>query len=187
MENSKNFQDLLIKEISDAQKILILGIGSELRGDDAVGILLAKKLAKELQQRTKRENKIEEKSKEEKIKVLTGGTAPENLTGEIKNFNPSHIIIIDAAELGKLPGEYCLFKPEETEGITFSTHSLPLKVMSDYLKEYINAKILILGIQPKTLDFGECVSVEITKSIDEIVQAIITATHSTLPMTGERE
>jgi len=28
-------------------------------------------------------------------------TAPENLTGEIKKFQPTHLIIIDAAELNK--------------------------------------------------------------------------------------
>jgi hydrogenase 3 maturation protease len=90
--------------------------------------------------------------------VLIGETAPENLTGEIKKSKPSHLIIIDAAEISKKSGEVALFGPQEIKGISFCTHQLPMNVMVDYLRNYIDCEFLFVGIQPKSLKVGNNLS-----------------------------
>lgn len=140
----------LTKLLHNAQKIALLGVGSKLRGDDAAGILVAEYLAKAA---FTRKGKVS-------FKVFIGDTAPENLTGEIKKFKPSHLIVVDAAAVSKKSGQIKLIKPEQAGGVTFCTHQLPLKIMIDYLRQAIGCKVIIIGISPGRLDFlSECSSV----------------------------
>ena len=74
--------------------------------------------------------------------------------------------------MNKKPGTTALLKPEETTGITFSTHSLPFKIMTDYLLANLNCEIIIIGIQPKRLDFGAKPSREVEESAKHISDAI---------------
>jgi hydrogenase 3 maturation protease len=148
--------------LPDAKRIALLGIGSELRADDAAGVLVAERL----------ENSCRKLAGGPILKVFSGATAPENLTGEIKKFKPTHLIIVDAADTGKKAGEIVLIKPERLRGVSFCTHQLPLKIMVDYLSESIDCRILVIGVQPKSLDFGGLPSQEIQKSVKIISDAI---------------
>ena len=158
-------QDLkknLTNNLSGAKRIAVLGVGSELRADDNAGMLIAQEI----------ERSQAQISKVIEIKVFLGHTAPENLSGEIKKYAPSHVLIIDTADIGKKPGEVAVFTPEDSGGISFSTHKLPIKVLAQYLTQSIACKIVIIGIQPKTLDFGKNVSKEVSTSIKDTTKAI---------------
>jgi len=143
------------KKLSNFKTVALLGVGSELRGDDVAGMLVAENLQKAA-------SKINKKIR---FKVFLGGTAPENFTGTIKDFKPTHIVIVDSAEIGKPAGTVTVFDPDETVNVSFSTHSLPLKVMSDYLRADINCTIIIIGIQPKSMKFGEPPTKEIKQAV----------------------
>jgi hydrogenase 3 maturation protease len=152
----------LKEKLKSARKIAILGVGSELRSDDAAGILVAKEL-----------EGVRERIKDGlEFKVFIGGTAPENITGEIKRFKPTHLIIVDSAEAGKDPGTIMLIDPGQIGGVSFSTHTLPPKIMVDYLKDSLKCEVMLLGIQPKTIKFGEVVSPAIAGAVKEVVEII---------------
>lgn len=153
----QSLETILKKKLKDAEKVALIGIGSELRGDDAAGILVAEEL---------------QKLKISKLKVFFGGTAPENLTGEIIKYKPTHIIIIDSADTGKDPGSVLLISSEEVGGISFSSHMMPIKMMADYLLRSIKCEIMVIGIQPETLEFGSSVSKEVEKSVKKISDII---------------
>jgi Ni,Fe-hydrogenase maturation factor len=51
----------------------------------------------------------------------------------------------------------------------FSTHMLPLRVFCEYLTKITRAKIMLLLIQPRQIDFGEGLSKEVEDSAQEIV------------------
>ncbi len=72
-----------------AAKIAVLGIGSRLKGDDAGGVIAAEDLRGALSKNFEKLN----------VGIFIGGTAPENVTSEIKRFKPSHLIIVDAADM----------------------------------------------------------------------------------------
>ena len=80
----------LTNSLKGVNKLAILGVGSELRGDDIAGMVAAE---------------IIQKANHKNITVFLGATAPENLTGEIKKFNPSHLLIIDAADTSSKPAK----------------------------------------------------------------------------------
>jgi len=153
----QNLKAIIKKKLKGAKKIAVIGIGSTLINDDAACILVAEKL---------------EKINSNKIKVFIGSTAPENLTGEIISYNPSHIFIIDSVDADQKPGFTMLIGPEDAGGVSFSSHMLPVKMMVDYLLGALKCEIIIAGIQPKSLEFGENVSEEVNKSVSKIVEII---------------
>jgi hydrogenase 3 maturation protease len=152
-----NLKTLLKKKLKGAEKIAVLGVGSVLRNDDAAGLLVADQL---------------KKIKNPKLKVFLGSTAPENLTGEIIKYKPTHIAIVDSVDMDQKPGSIMLIEPQVVEGVSFSTHMLPVKMIVDYFLESLKCEIIIIGIQPKSLEFGGTVSDEVKKSAKQIADTI---------------
>jgi hydrogenase 3 maturation protease len=74
--------------------------------------------------------------------------------------------------MGQKAGSIILISPEEVGGISFSSHMLPVKMMVDYLLESLKCEIIIIGIQPKILMFGETISKEVKKSTKQISDAV---------------
>ena len=153
---------ILKQRLENAARVAILGVGSELRGDDVAGILAAQRIGR-----------FAKKTKPE-LEVFIGATAPENLTGEIKRFRPTHLIIIDSADLESQPGHVALIAPENISGTTFCTHSLPLKIIIDYLRQTFDFELIVIGIQPKTLVATARPSKEVSRAV-ELLSATITS------------
>jgi hydrogenase 3 maturation protease len=107
--------------------------------------------------------------------VFAGETAPENFTGELKKFQPSHLLIVDCADFGMAPGETILATAEEITCISFSTHRLPLFVLTDYLLKTFPCDIRILGIQPGTLELFHPVTEPVMQAVDHLTAALIEA------------
>jgi hydrogenase 3 maturation protease len=135
-----------------------LGVGSELRADDAAGVLVATELEKRF-------------SRKKRFRAFVGHTAPENLTGEIKRFKPTHLVIVDSAEIGNKPGDIALIEIDNLAGVSFCTHQLPVKVMADYLWQSVACEMFIIGIRPASLAFGQKVSPVVKKSVRAVVSA----------------
>jgi len=145
-------------------KICILGVGSEFKADDAAGVILAQQL----------QLKCEEKKCRFTSSVLCidGSTAPENFTGDIKKFGTTHLVIIDAAEMGEKPGTIKLVPNDKVGGISFSTHVLPIVVMINYLKKSIDFESIIIGIEPKNLEFGREMSEEVKAGVNKLTAIV---------------
>ena len=145
----QNLKKELQSRLNGARRVAVLGIGSELRGDDIAGILVLRAL---------------EKSKKKlrrgiKLKTFEGSTAPENITGEVITYKPTHLIIVDSADIGEKPGAVLLLRADEVgRGVSFSTHKIPPKILIDYFNHSLKCEIIIIGIQPKTINFGKDVS-----------------------------
>jgi hydrogenase 3 maturation protease len=144
----------------------VLGVGSPLRGDDAAGVLAAQMLEKALA----------ESAPSAEVAVFHGYTAPENLTGEIKRFKPTHLLILDAADVGRKPGHIELIDPDVvTHNASASTHALPFSVFAAYLRASFPCDVVILGIQPAGHDFGEKMSPAVAKAAEELCTLILAA------------
>lgn len=140
-------------------RIVIVGIGDRMRGDDGVGCKIAEDLKEKLQN--------------EKITIINAGTTPENYLEKIVKYNPDLILFIDSADFGCLPGDVKLLKSEELLEAGTSTHNASLKLVFDYLENRTNSTILLLGIQPKKIYFSTEISDELQKSIEEIETKIM--------------
>lgn len=152
----KALASMLEEELSGWKQIVILGIGNEFGGDDKLGLVAAQKLTQVL-------------SHIPGVEVLTVGTVPENFTGKLRKLSPSHIILIDAAEIGERAGTIKLIEPHKIEKQIPSTHNIPLYMLVEYLEQETGSKAIILGIQPKSLSCGTSVSGEVESSVNRLV------------------
>ena len=147
---------ILRNRLLKAERIAVLAVGSEFRGDDASGLLVAKKLLRKLG------------SLQGKVKIMLGETAPENFTGEIRAYNPTHLILLDCADCGEKPGTIRFIDKNNIGGLTFSTHMLPLKLMLDFLLRDLSFDLMIIGIQPEEVEFGKPVSLAVKKTVNSL-------------------
>jgi len=110
------------------------------------------------------------------LRVFFGSTAPENLTGAIIAFKPTHLIIVDSADIGEKAGAVLLLRADEVgRGVSFSTHKIPPKVLIDYFANSMKCEIIIIGIQPKCINFGKPASKAIIAIAKSVTAAIIEA------------
>ena len=154
-----NIRRELKKWFLDAERVVVAGIGNHIRMDDFVGV----KIVQDLQGKVS-----------DKVYLIECETVPESFLQQIIDFNPTHVLLIDAAILGLKPGESRLIKPEQLTNLpAFSTHMLPLRVFCEYLTKTTKAKIALLLIEPKKTDFGERLTSEVEVSARETAKTLL--------------
>lgn len=147
-----------------AERIAVIGIGSSLRGDDAAGTLFIEELRAAL----------DGKKEAAPLKLFSCGTTPENYTGDIRKFNPTHIIIVDAVDMGKGAGWAGIVDLEKKdEQASFSTHRLPINMFIEYLKKYLNCQVIMIGIQPGTIDFSSPLSDKVHEAVKTVCASVL--------------
>ena len=145
----------------------MLGVGNPLRSDDAAGLLIARALSNR-----------ECAADTDRILIIEAGQAPENRTGELRKFAPDLVLIIDAAEMGEKPGTIQWISEEDIDGMSASTHSLPLSMLAHYLKLELNCTVKLLGIQAGSNEVGENVSAEVLRAVNEVVDELDKSLHT---------
>ena len=147
-------EDKLGTWLSDAKRVVIAGIGNPLRKDDFVGV----KIVRSLQGRVSKS-----------VYLIECETVPESFIEQIAEFNPTHILLIDAALLDDKPGVSKLVGSDQLANRpAVSTHALPLQIFCEYLRKTTGAKIAMLAIQPKDASFGEGLTTEVEKTSTEM-------------------
>jgi len=149
--------EFLMDKLQNVKKLAVMGVGSIFMADDGAGIMVVERLKKVF---------IEDEYP--RLRFYIGETAPENFSGEIKRFNPCHLLVIDAADAHEKPGSIMCIEPEIIGGISFSTHLLPLRIMTEYLQRETGMGVTFLGIQHKDVTYGAAVTQEINEAVDEI-------------------
>jgi len=158
--HENNTAKQLEKWLSNAEKVVIAGIGNEIRKDDFVGVKIVRELAKKL--------------KSKNVFLIECETVPESYVGQIAKFNPSHVLLIDAGMLGLEPGQAKLVDVKQLAIYpAISTHALPLRIFCELVEEMTKAKIALLAIQPKNVDFGEGLSPELEKTANQITRILL--------------
>ena len=155
-----SLQNLLNRQTAES-RLAIVGIGNTLRSDDAAGVLVARTL---LASRLFRDR--------ESILVMDAGHAPENRTSTLRRFEPDIVLLIDAVDMGESPGSIRWVDMDEIEGMSASTHSLPLSMLARYLNWELKCEVTLLGVQPKSNEVGEIVSAEVLQAVNAIVEAL---------------
>jgi len=154
----------VLKEILKG-KIVIVGVGNLLRGDDGFGPALIEKLKKNFEEGGDRQFKS--------IPILIdAGNAPENYTGKIVREKPDTILIIDAIHLGRKTGEYEVLSKSAIAETGLSTHNISLNMFIEFLENETKANIYILGVQPENVNFGQEMSENVKKAVEELSRLI---------------
>ncbi|MFX1272294.1 MAG: hydrogenase maturation peptidase HycI [Promethearchaeota archaeon] len=152
-------QDDLVKFIADAKKIAVLGVGNDLRSDDGLGLVIVDGL-KHMQGPN--------------LLVENVGSVPEAFASNLTDFGAEKVIMVDAADMFRPPGHIELITKDRIGGITISTHRMPLSLLMQYLEDRTGAQTILLGVQPKNIEFGEGLSTEIQTVTEKIISILET-------------
>ncbi len=148
----------LTQWLSKAKKLVFVGIGNPLRRDDNIGVEIVEGLEGNVSQ---------------SVLLIKSETIPENFIEQIIEFNPTHILIIDAALLHLKPGSTKFMKSLPLSHVATSTHTLPLQIFCEYLTKIINTKIALLLIQPENTSFGEGLTQKLDVTRKKLVNFLI--------------
>jgi hydrogenase 3 maturation protease len=153
------FEEELKNWLNGATSVVIAGIGNEIRHDDFVGV----KIVQDLRGKVPKN-----------VYLIECETVPESFMDEIIELKPSHVLLIDAAMLDLEAGENRLYDPCKVVNVpAITTHMLPLRVFCDYITELSKARLALLLVQPRDVDFGEGLSEEVAHSAGRIVETLL--------------
>lgn len=141
----------------------MLGIGNELRGDDAAGIYLARLLQPLA-------------AGHAHLLALECGPAPENFGGPLRRFGPSHVLLVDAALLGEPPGSLRFMAAGQAgsaAGVAGASHALPLSEWAAYLERELGCATGVLAIQPAQDELAAGLSPEVQRAVEAAARTLI--------------
>ena len=140
------------------KSILILGLGNPLQGDDGIGC----RVVQELEQRTLPDD----------VEVMDGGTPGIGLLNLFEGRG-SASSIIDAAEMGRVPGEIVRFRPEDVvltgSAERFSLHRSGVADALALAHELHLAlpDIIVFGVQPAQAGWSDQLSPQVQAAVEQ--------------------
>lgn len=142
-------------------RIVIVGVGNIMRGDDALGPELIRRI----------DGCVD-------AVCIDAGTALENYSGKIIKVEPDTILIVDAVSLGKTAGAWELLSKEDIIKSGLTTHDISPKMFIEYLETRTKARIYMLGVQPKELEFSADISKEVLDALETIEKVLKEVIHA---------
>jgi len=133
----------------------IISVGNPLKSDDNIGNLIL--------------DKIKNSYKNKDYHFFKGGMNPENFIEPLKKINPDEIFFIDIAIFEGEVGDVKLFKLEDIIDMNISTHYFPISIFKEYFPEI---RLVLIGIKPKVVNFGQDLSPELEAKLPEIVEKV---------------
>lgn len=127
------FEAFLRRRVEGSHRPAVVGVGDLSLPFDRLGMYAAGEI---------------EKLHLTNVKVFLAGTAPESITATLRAYQPDHIIFLDAADMGVLPGGIAVLEPGSTQANLVSSHMLPLSVVMEFIAEDTGCMVTLLGIQP---------------------------------------
>jgi hydrogenase 3 maturation protease len=145
-------------------RTVVVGVGNEMKGDDGIGIRIAKQLQSD--------------GLQGKDILIIPAEVPENYIQPIINHRPELLILVDASDFRGKPGEIRSIKDDEISKIFTNTHSIPLVLFLEAIKKQSpKVKTIFIGIQPKSNAFGKPLSQEVRdagRKAGEAIRKIVT-------------
>jgi len=152
-------------------RITVLGIGNLLLKDEGIGVHLVQRLAGVMNNAN--------------VKILDAGTYPDFLS--LIDDSTDKLIIVDAVKAGDKPGTIYRFNFDDVDldsAPPISLHEIgvldSLIMMALFNKQ--PKSTVIIGIEPKTIDFGLDLSPEIENKLPEMIELVLKEIEETTAM-----
>ena len=146
------------------REIMIVGVGNRLLGDEGVGLHIIDKLSR-----------IPIPSY---VNIIDCGCDLLNLMAYINK--PERIIIIDAIRAGGEPGEIHSFDYSRLTAMKIhlcSAHQVnivdALRLIKLIYPSLADCEIIIIGVEPKTIELSNDLSKEVSESIVEVTRSVL--------------
>ncbi len=159
------------------KRVLILGVGNVLFGDDGFGPAAVDYMLRNC-------------DIPKNVHVMDVGTGAGDIlfTVRLSSKKPEKIIILDAVDVNKKPGEIFQLKIEdlpETKLTDFSLHLFPSSNLLRELRDQMNIQIVILACQAERIP--DSVSMELSESVRKALPKAARITLRLARTSGERK
>ncbi|MFC1892470.1 hydrogenase maturation protease [Chloroflexota bacterium] len=144
-----------------SNRIIVVGVGNLLLKDEGIGVHVA--------------HALQEMRLPTDIEIIDGGTAADLLTC----LEPADkLIIIDAVEGRGETGAIYRFHPDDLssdDGVSISLHEVGVMTSLKMMRLTRNEpkETIIIGIQPKEIDWGTELSSELQEKVHEVVKVVL--------------
>lgn len=149
----------LIEELRERigdKKVLVLGIGNRLCGDDAVGSILAERLIQRVD-----------------VAIIDAEDVPENYLGPIEASGADLVLVLDAADLGANPGDISLVEMDKLKEVGLSTHSANLALLFKVIPPERRPDAILVAIQPGQTEAGLGLSRSVEIAMDGLEKLLV--------------
>ena len=145
------------------EKTLILGVGNLLMSDDGVGVHVIQRLTAS-------------RVLPDEVQAVDGGTCGLDLLQYFEGVE--HLIVVDAANLSQPPGSIQRLVGEQVPAFLaqkVSPHeiNLPELLFSAKLTGLYPKRVVVLGVQPQSIDTGVDLSPALADRVDELVERVM--------------
>ncbi len=154
---SLKLQNLSLSQPKHVVRLAVVGIGRELNGDEAAGVIAARKL-RGLESR--------------QLRVVDAGATPDNVTGLLGQFQPALVLLIVAVQLNKFPGTIRWFDWRDTIGLDAPPQLLPPYAIARCFVDDVGCEVALIAIQPRDNSSGAPLSADVHSAVNEIVAAL---------------
>ncbi len=148
--------------LSTKSRTLIIGVGNEYRGDDAVGLIVARRLKEQVLGH---------------VKVLEENGEGTALMESWKDADK--VILIDAIHSGAKPGTLHRLdahaRPIPTRFFHYSTHAFGVSEAIELARALskLPQQLIVYGIEGKSFEAGVGLSLEVEKAAQEVLENVL--------------
>lgn len=160
---------------------LVVGLGNPLRGDDGLGVRVAQLLAAGPSARDLPAD----------IEVVDAGTPGLGLVPLLEGRRRA--IVIDAADMGRAPGEFVRFALDEARLLGedeghFSVHAAGLReaLLLAQALDILPDEMVFFGMQPARVEWEAGLSPQVEAALPELVEAVLREVRAGGESTEER-
>ena len=146
----------------DDQAVLIAGIGSRLRGDDAIGPRVIDRLSNEVMP--------------DYVACRDVGADPLDLLTIIPGY--AKVIVIDAVRMGAAPGTVRVFSADQLDGLNVrqavSSHGMGLsEVLALRGRLQLSTEIHVVAVEIQTIMLGDSLSDDVRQAEDTVRDCVL--------------
>ncbi len=138
------------------KRIVILGVGNPMQGDDAIGPHLVDLLR----------GRIE-------ATLIYGGEVPENYLSSMRAAQPEVVLIVVALELGAEPGCMAILDADRLRAIENFTRNPGLALLAMMIQDDTNAEVILAGIQPQATTFAADMSEPVHQAMHRLEEMLV--------------
>jgi hydrogenase 3 maturation protease len=136
-------------------RMVVVGIGNTLKGDDGAGSVVARRLRERYPD-----------------VVFDAAQAPENYLAPVRRAEPDAVLLVDAADFGGRPGEVRTAVAGDVEGLMMGTHAAPLSMFMRVLAEETGADMRLVAVQVANTALGAEMTREVAEAVEELVSVL---------------
>lgn len=160
MQSARDLDSLRaeLSALVGGRRVVIMGVGNELRGDDGFGVILAERLEGLVPQR-----------------IFVTFDLPEDYAVKAADLRPEVVLVLDAADFGGDPGQARLIRAQDIPPTPGVTHRPSLEMLARFLELDAGAQTWVLGVQPDMgcVGLGDEMSAPVARTLGALERLLI--------------